>query len=79
MDGYFFPQEAPSPVLTPEQQTSLAMGIREMSALTPMENIAAGLAYVSKSRAELMSGPGWDVFVKAAEKAERFLAEHGQD
>lgn len=75
MDNY---STTPEPMLSPEQHAQLAMGIREMSAFTSMENIVAGLAYVSKSRAELMGQPGWDVFVRAAEKAERFLAEHGR-
>ena len=67
--------DAPSPVLSPEQHARL-MAL-ELPAVSLALREAA--AYRSKRWAEWLAQPGWDEFAKARERAERFLAEHGQN
>jgi len=68
--------DAPTPALSPEQHAQLMTLMREKPALT-QEDINVGHAYAAKRWAEYLALPGWDEFTKAAEHAERFLAEHG--
>jgi len=69
----------PESVLSPEQHTQLMTLMREKPALSVQENLNACHVYIRGYWAKFLAQPGWDEFTKAAEKAERFLAEHGQD
>jgi len=71
--------DSPSPVLSPEQHAQLMTAMRDKPALSARENINASLPYLSRSWAEFLAQPGWDEFMKGGQRAERWLAEHGQD
>ncbi len=68
----------PEPVLSPEQHAQLVTAMREKPPLT-QEDINAGNVYAAKRWAEYLTQPGWDEFMKAGERAARFLAEHRGD